>query len=39
MNLLLGKYYGNEKRKIILSFPTYTEIAELNLKTYKILWN
>ena len=39
MNLLLGKYYANEKRKIILSFLTYTVIAELKLKTYKILWN
>ena len=32
MNLLLGKYYANEKRKIILSFPMYTVIAELKLK-------
>ena len=39
MNLLVGKYYANEKRKIILLFPTYTVIAELKLKTYNILWN
>ena len=35
MNLLLGEYYDNEKKKIILLFPTYTVIAELKLKTYK----
>ena len=35
MNLLLGKCHANEKRKIILLFPTYTVIAELKLKTYK----
>ena len=33
MNLLLGKYYANEKRKILLLFPTYTVTAELKLKT------
>ena len=36
MNLLFGKYYAIEKRKIILLFPTYTGIAELKFKTYKI---
>ena len=33
----MNLYYTNEKRKIILLFPTYTVIviAELKLKTYK----
>ena len=39
MNLLLTKYYANEKIKIVLLLPTYAVIAELRLKTYKILWN
>ena len=33
MNLLLGKYYASEKRKIVLLFPTYTVIVELKPKT------
>ena len=28
--LLLGKYYANEKRKVVLLLPTYTVIAKLN---------
>ena len=38
MNLLLRKYYANEKRKIILLLPTYTVIAELKFKTYQDLF-
>ena len=39
MNLLLGKYYANEKRKTILSFSTYAVFAELKLKAHKTLRN
>ena len=34
MSLSLSKYYTNKKRKILLSFPTYTGIAELSFPTY-----
>ena len=43
--LLLGKYYANEKRKVVLLLPTYTVIAKLNsnfITSYEIKkfqWN
>ena len=34
MNLLLGKYYANEKRKLF-----YCYLRDSSIKTYKILLN